>query len=206
MRETQSRIFRSVPSRLKANVTDEDGNRYQGVDEYVGVVLRGTPGYTYYYEIGEHDYTQGAENQWLMDDAMAYSNSYFDQNLMAGDANDEFYIHKTIKDEEDNDIINYGLNNNRFKIYNKNGWLNYNKAYLQLPKDVSDVIEKVTDPDGNANLTFIFNNADGTTDKVSSIEFSQNAESDIFYNPYGQRVNANTKGIVIHNGKKTINK
>jgi len=39
-----------IPSRLKANVTDENGNRYQGVDEYVGVVLRGTPGYTYHYK------------------------------------------------------------------------------------------------------------------------------------------------------------
>jgi hypothetical protein len=48
--------------------------------------------------------------------------------------------------------------------------------------------------------------ADGTTDKVSSVEFKRNCELDIFYNPYGQRVKANTKGIVISNGKKTINK
>ena len=190
-----------IPSRLKANVEG-----YTGVDEYVGVILRGTPSYTYHYEIGEHDYTQGAEGQWLMDDAMSYSGKFFEDNLMSGDANDEFYVHKTVLDNEGNEIVNYGLNNNRLKIYYKDGWLNYNKAYLQISKDVSDTIEQVTDEDGNANLTFIFNNADGTTDKVSSIEFSQNAESDIFYNPYGQRVNANTKGIVIHNGKKTINK
>lgn len=44
-----------IPSRLKANATDEYGDLYSGVDEYVGVVLRGTPGYTYYYEMGEHD-------------------------------------------------------------------------------------------------------------------------------------------------------
>ena len=195
-----------IPSRLKANTIDENGNRYQGVDEYVGVILRGTPGYTYYYEIGEHDYTQGAEGQWLMEDAMQYSNSTFEQNLMAGDANDDFYVYKTVKDEEDNDIVNYGLNNNKLKIYYKNGWLTYNKAYLQLPKDVSDAIEKNTDAEGNANLTFIFSNADGSTDKVSSIEFNRNCESDIFYNPYGQRVNANTKGIVINNGKKYVSK
>ena len=195
-----------IPSRLKANLTDADGNRYQGVDEYVGVVLRGTPGYTYYYEIGEHDYTQGAEGQWLMDDAMAYSNATFDGNLMAGDANDDFYVHQTVIDDNDNEVVNYGLNNNRFKIYHKDGWLTYNKAYLQLPKYVSDAIEGDTDAEGNANLTFVFQNADGTTDKVSSIEFNRNCESDIFYNPYGQHVSKNTKGIVINNGKKFVNK
>ena len=195
-----------IPSRLKANVTDENGNLYQGVDEYVGVVLRGTPGYTYYYRIGEHDYTQGAEGQWLMEDAMAYSNSSDTNNMLAGDANDEFYVYKTVEDEDNNEIVNYGLNSNKFKIYNKDGWLNYNKAYLQLPKYVSDAIEGDTDAEGNANLTFVFSNADGSTDKVSSIEFNQNCESDIFYNPYGQQVAPNTKGVVINNGKKFVNK
>ena len=195
-----------IPSRLKANTTDSEGNRYQGVDEYVGVVLRGTPGYTYYYEIGEHDYTQGAEGQWLMDDAMAYSNATYDGNLMAGDANDDFYVHMTVENENNDEIINYGLNAGKFKIYHKDGWLTYNKSYLQLPKYVSDAIEGDTDAEGNANLTFMFQNADGSTDKVSSIEFNRNCESDIFYNPYGQRVNPDTKGIVINNGKKTVNR
>ena len=195
-----------IPSRLKANVTDENGNLYQGVDEYVGVLLRGTPGYTYYYEMGEHDYTQGASGQWLLDDAMAYSGKLFEGNLMAGDANDDFYVFKTALDENDDEIINYGLNNGRFKIYNKNGWLTYNKSYLQLPKHVSEAIEGAEDAEGNVNLTFMFNNSDGSTDKISSVEFMKNAESDIFYNPYGQRVSKDTKGIVINNGKKFVNK
>ena len=195
-----------IPSRLMANVTDDEGNLYQGVDEYVGVVLRGTPGYTYYYEIGEHDYTQGSDGQWLMDDAMAYSGSSFEDNLMAGTANDDEYVHMTVENKNNDLIVNYGLNNGRFKIYYKDGWLTYNKSYLQLSKDVSSAIEGETDMEGNANLTLVFNNADGTTDKVSSVEFKRNSESDIFYNPYGQRVNATTKGIVISNGKKTINK
>ena len=195
-----------IPSRLKANITDENGNRYQGMDEYVGVVLRGTPGYTYYYEMGEHDYTQGAEGQWLIDDAMAYSNATNDGNLMAGDANDDFYVHMTVENENKDEIINYGLNAGKFKIYHKDGWLTYNKSYLQLPKYVSDAIEGDTDAEGNANLTFVFSNADGSTDKVSSIEFNQNCESDIFYNPYGQQVAPNTKGIVINNGRKFVNK
>ena len=137
---------------------------------------------------------------------MAYSNSSFEQNLMAGDANDEFYVYKTVEDDNNNEIVNYGLNSNKFKIYYKDGWLNYNKAYLQLPKEVSDAIERNTDADGNANLTFVFNNADGTTDKVSSVEFNRNSDSNIFYNLNGQRVSKNTKGIVINNGRKIINK
>ena len=195
-----------IPSRLKANVTNSERNLYHGVDEYVGVVLRGTPGYTYYYEIGEHDYTQGADGQWLMDDAMAYSGSSFEDNLMAGTANDDEYVNMTVENENKDLIVNYGLNNGRFKIYYKDGWLTYNKSYLQLPKNVSDAIEHNIDVEGNTNLTFVFNNADGTTDKIYSIDINRNSESDIFYNPYGQRVNANAKGIVISNGKKTINK
>jgi putative protease len=60
--------------------------------------------------------------------------------------------------------------------------------------------------DGFANLTMVFNNSDGTTDKVSVAEFTRNAEDDIFYNPYGQQVKADSKGIVISGGKKYFNK
>ena len=141
-----------------------------------------------------------------MDDAMEYSNANFEQNLMSGDANDDFYVYKTVEDEDNNEIVNYGLNAGKFKIYNKDGWLNYNKSYLQLPKDVSAAIEGDTDAEGNANLTFVFQNADGSTDNVSSVEFNRTCESDIFYNPYGQQVSKNTKGIVINNGKKFVNK
>ena len=200
------REIRYIPSRLKANATDENDNLYQGVDEYVGVVLRGTPGYTYYYEMGEHDYTQGGVGQWLMDDAMAYSGGSFVANLMAGDANDDFYVFQTVRDENDNEIVNYGLNNNRFKIYSKDGWLTYNKSYLQLPKSVSDEIERNKDSDDYANLTLVFSNSDGTTDHVSVAEFNRRSESDIVYNPMGQRVNPNARGIVIKNGKKIVNR
>ena len=135
---------------------------------------------------------------------MAYSDSWFDGNMMAGDANDDFYVYQSVLDENDNEIVNYGLNNNRFKIYSNEGWLTYNKSFLQLPQSVSDAIER--NSDGFANLTLMFSNSDGTTDKVSAAEFTQNAESDIFYNPYGQRVKANAKGIVISNGKKKVNR
>ena len=130
--------------------------------------------------------SKGTWGQWLMSDAMAYSDSWFDGNMMAGDANDDFYVYQSVLDENDNEIVNYGLNNNRFKIYSKDGWLTYNKSYLQLPKSVSDAIER---------------NKDSEDDFVT-----RNAESNIFYNPYGQRVKADTKGIVISNGKKRVNR
>ena len=69
---------------------------------------------------------------------------------------------------------------------------------------MSDAIEH--NSGGYANLTLMFSNSDGTTDKVSAVEFTKNAESDIFYNPYGQRVKADAKGIVISNGKKKVNR
>ena len=189
-----------IPSRLKANVEG-----YEDVDEYVGVVLKGTPGYTYYYRIGENDYTQGASGQWLMEQAMAASGSTETNNLMSGWAHDDRFIPTTEVDEETGGtIVNYGLNNNRFKIYSREGWLTYNKSFLQLPKSVSDAIER--NSDGSVNLTMVFENADGTTDKVSAADFIRNSEDDIFYNPYGQRVKADAKGVVIHNGRKTIKK
>ena len=138
---------------------------------------------------------------------MAYSGSSQTNNMMAGDANDDFYVHMTVMDEDSQEIVNYGLNNNRFKIYYKDGWLGYNKSYLQLPKSVSDAIERNKDSEDDfANLTLVFGNADGTTDKVSAAELIRDAGSDIFYNPYGQRVKADTKGVVISKGKKKINR
>ena len=157
--------------------------------------------------IGENDYTQGASGQWLMEQAMAASGSTQTNNHMSGWAHDDCFIPTTEEDEETGGtVVNYGLNQNRFKIYSNEGWLTYNKSFLQLPISVSDAIERNRDSNGFANLTLVFDNADGTTDRVSAVEFTRNAESDIFYNPYGQRVKADAKGIVISNGKKIFNR
>ena len=56
------------------------------------------------------------------------------------------------------------------------------------------------------HFTLVFSNSDGTTDHVSAAEFTQNSESDIFYNTMGQKVNPNAKGIVIKNRKKIVNR
>jgi hypothetical protein len=71
---------------------------------------------------------------------------------------------------------------------------------------VSDAIERNTDEDGYANLMLVFENADGTTDNISVAEFTRNADSDIFYNTMGQKVNGNAKGIIISKGHKRVNR
>ena len=54
-----------------------------------------------------------------------------------------------------------------FEIYSNDGWLTYNKSYLQLPKSVSDAIERNKDSDSEdfADLTLVFDKADGTPDR-----------------------------------------
>ena len=73
---------------------------------------------------------------------------------------------------------------------------------------MSDAIERNKDSDSEdfADLTFVFENVDGTTDRVSAVEFTRNAEGGFFFNPYGQRVKSNAKGIVISNGRKVFNR
>lgn len=185
-----------IPSRLKANVVDDEGNFYQGEDEYVGIVVRGTPGYTYYYEIGENDYTQGAEGQWLLEDAQSASKApHAGRNLMRGVADAAFVSTTEVNPETCQTMTNYGLSNNSFRKFSGPGWLNYNRSYLPLPESMS-----------NTNFSMTFTDEDGTTDVISYEEFVEESENDIFYNPNGQRVKADTKGIVINNGKKIVNK
>ena len=191
-----------VPSRLKANVTDpETGELYQGVDEYVGVILEGTPGKTYYYKMGEHDYTQGAEGQWLLEDAQ--------QNFLVG-ANDDHYVNTTTVDKETEETrINYGLKNGYFKKYVSEGFINYNKSFLSLPEELLAGDENYEENNAKG-LGFEFYELDGTTRILSAEEFSSRCEDDIFngrtYNLQGQAVGDDYKGFVIQNGKKLIRK
>ena len=191
-----------VPSRLKANVTDpETGELYQGVDEYVGIILEGTPGKTYYYKMGEHDYTQGAEGQWLLEDAQ--------QNFLVG-ANDDHYVNTTTTDKITQETkINYGLKNGYFKKYVSEGFINYNKSFLSLPEELLAGDENYEENNAKG-LGFEFYELDGTTRILSAEEFSSRCEDDIFngrtYNLQGQAVGDDYKGFVIQNGKKFIRK
>ena len=177
-----------IPSRLKANVEN-----YTGEDEYVGVVLKGTPGCTYYYQIGENDYSQG-DAQWLLTDAQSASKApHAGTNMMKGVA-DATYINTQDVDTETGQVVtNYGVNNNAFRKISGPGWLGYNKSYLPLPEDID-----------NANLSMTFTDQDGSTDTISVADFLSDCDEGYSYDLMGRKVNANAKGIIIKNGKKTI--
>lgn len=177
-----------IPSRIKAN---EEG--FQGEDEYVGIVLRGTPGATYYYQMGENDYTQGV-GQWLLEDATAAVNrSPWNNNLMRG-ANDVKLVNVTETDPQSGQTFkNYGLSNNAFHIYSKAGWLGYGKAYLSVPQNMSA-----------ANITMTFTDADGSTDSIELQNFIDNCDEGNTYDLSGKRVGGEHKGIIIQYGKKRV--
>ncbi len=177
-----------IPSRVRAN---EEG--YQGEDEYVGIVLKGTPGITYYYMMGENDYTQGI-GQWLLEDATAAANSSpWNANLMQG-AQDAKKVGPT---EVDNGTgmtkKNFGLSNGAFHAYSSTGWIGYNKAYLSVPQGFSQ-----------ANITMMFTDTDGTTESITLEEFTSQCDEGDTYDLSGRRVNNSHNGIVIQDGKKRV--
>ncbi|MDD6552135.1 MAG: leucine-rich repeat domain-containing protein [Prevotellaceae bacterium] len=189
-----------IPSRLKANVEN-----YKGVDEYVGVVLKGTPGYTYYVQMGENDYSKGADGQTTI--AMALSGSKSTNNAAKANATESTTPHAylvgaaypmDVKPEETVDGVTYktyGLKDNEFKEYESEGVIPYNKAYLRVP---------VSTTTGSAKpaLTIAFRDDDGTT----SIEHVSMEKSDdnATYNMQGMKVGASYHGLVIRGGKKFI--
>lgn len=179
-----------IPSRLKANVEN-----YVGEDEYVGVVLKGTPGCTYYYQIGENDYSQG-DSQWLLADAQSASKApHAGTNLMKGVADASFITSQEVNQETGQTVTNYGVSNNAFRKISGPGWIGYNKSYLPLPENMA-----------NANITMTFTDADGTTDTINITEFLNDCDDGDTYDLLGRRVNDSYKGIVIKNGKKIHNR
>lgn len=183
-----------VPSRLRSN---EDG--FKGYDEYVGVLLKGTPGYTYYYTIGEDDYTKGKDGQMTLEKALALSNASVPTTTATFvGANDPKYV----TPEETIDGVTYttyGLKNNEFLKYSQAGYVPYNHAYLRIPTSSTSSAKPI--------LSMIFKNADGTT----SIEQIKNDNAcgnikDVMYNLQGMKVDDSYHGVVIVNGHKYLKK
>ena len=180
-----------IPSRLKANV---DG--YKGEDQYVGIVVKGTPGATYYYEIGENDYTQGADGQWLLADIQAASKArHAGTNMMRGVSDASYIFPSEVNEETGKTMTNYGLNNNAFRLISSPGWLAYNKSYLPLPENMT-----------NSNFSLTFTDADGTTDIVNFQDFINNCDDGLSYDLSGRKVKPEDKGLVIQKGKKRLNR
>lgn len=92
---------------------------------------------------------------------------------------------------------NLGLAGGEFVGFNNAGIIGANKAYLQIPTS-----EMPTEDNGDAKLTIIIDDSD--TAAIKAIENEQYPTTISMYNIAGQRVNGSYKGIVIHNGKKSV--
>lgn len=184
-----------VPSRLRSN---EDG--FKGYDEYVGVLLKGTPGYTYYYTIGEEDYTKGKDGQMTLEKALALSNGSVPTTTATFvGANDPKYVTPEVTIDGVT-YTTYGLKDNKFCRYSKDGYVPYNHAYLRI----------ATSNTGSAKpmLNMIFKNADGTTsiEQIKDDSTFGKSTKDTMYNLQGMKVDDNYHGIVIVNGHKFFKK
>lgn len=184
-----------VPSRLRSN---EEG--FTGYDEYVGVLLKGTPGHTYYYTIGEEDYTKGKDGQMTLEKALALSNASVPTSYatLVG-ANDPKYV-TTEETVDGTTYKTYGLKNNEFCKYSADGYVPYNKAYLRIPATYS--------PAAKETVTLIFHDADGTTTSISSSILSKaKYGNDSIYDLQGMRITHPKIGkVYIQDGKKRLQK
>ena len=177
-----------IPSRLYDNFQ----NQY--FDS--GVLLKGTPGHTYYYTIGEEDYTKGKDEQMTFEKALSLTGGTLpkEEFLMR---NNQIYL-LTDGDLNNSGYNYYGLKEDKFHKYSKSGYVPYNKAYLRIPRSY---IKNNSKP-----MSMIFKNADGTT-SIQSIDIKKPSyEKDVMYNLQGMRVDDSYRGIVIVNGKKILKK
>ncbi len=155
--------------------------------EFHGVVLKGEPGATYTYHIGEHDYLSGSQTT-LSDEQMT-------GNMLVGAP-----VHVNI-DKTDGNMTNFVLKNGWFRYVSAYGELAWNKAYLQVP--TADVQTE----DGHAkNIRFVFADDDSETTGISTKTLEHEAGSDntSYYNLNGMRVASPQKGIYIRNGRKVV--
>ena len=167
-----------VPSRERAN---EEG--YTGLDTYNGVIIEGKPNKTYYYKIGERDYSQGENQEKLSEDQT---------NLLQG-AHQEQWVETEEEDEDSNPVLTYGMYDDKFRRYVSDGYINYNRAYLRIPVSVS----------GNAK-EFGFDGweGDGTATSIDRNSLSRPKQS--YYDLNGMVVKSPHKGLIISKGRKYI--
>ena len=168
-----------VPSRERAN---EEG--YTGQDTYNGVIIEGKPYKTYYYKIGERDYSQGENQEKLSEDQT---------NLLHGAHQEQWVEMEEEEDEDSNPVLTYGMYDDKFRRYVSDGYINYNRAYLRIPVSAS----------GNAK-EFGFDGweEDGTATSIDGNGLSLPKQS--YYDLNGMVVKNPHKGIFISKGRKYI--
>ena len=165
-----------VPSREMANVEG-----YSGMDSYNGVIIEGKPYTTYYYKIGEKDYSQGNEQVMLADDQV---------NLLIG-AEQEKWVTTETKDDFGDSFLTYGMYDDKFRRYISDGYINYNKAYLKIPEWISGRAKE---------LGFEGWEEPGTATSVINTGASPSSRQ--YYDLNGRAIQNPSKGIYISNGRK----
>ncbi|MBP3727252.1 MAG: leucine-rich repeat protein [Bacteroidaceae bacterium] len=184
----------------KGDVTEIDGTPFYGTylvmkpidyipsrtgvefDDYTGVVLRGTPGTTFYYKMGENDCFSDAQT------------TLSETNLLEG-APCYMHVYPTENDAA-NTYTCYGLNDGRFKVYSAEGTLAYNKAYLRIPATMTSDAKEVV---------FGFMN-DNVVTGITTVNGNANGNVNDWYTLDGRRLNAKPTqtGVYINNKKKVI--
>lgn len=158
-----------------------------------GVLIKGTPGHTYYYTIGEDDYTKGKSNQMTWEKALALTGSAIpttDVKLQGCDI-------PTLINSFEIDYC-FGLKNDKFCKYSESGIIPHNRSYLYNPHSYNINSKK--------EISLIFNNADGTTSIENITPHKNIAEKGVKYNLQGMRVDDSYHGIIIVNGHKIFKK
>ena len=160
------------------------GRRQEGglyYETYTGVVLKGTPGGTSTYRIGETE-TAVAGN--------ATSNK-----LLYATDDTRVEMTETIGGVQ---YTNLGLKQGMFKYIRPAGVIPYNHCYLQLP---TSVVGSVSSAPAKA---FKLHFDDLVTTAVEGLKPPQDNVKKTYYNLQGMRVDNPTQGIYILNGKKVI--
>ncbi len=163
--------------------------------EFHGVVLKGTPGKTYYYAIGEKDYASG--EQITHEDLMS-------QNLLVGTPVEKYVLNR---DEDENAI--FVLKKGRFQyLLDDMGVFSAQKAYLSVPRSqVQEIIDVTRNNVGGASakLSMRFENADGTTDIDGIVQTGVEKSNEGIFDLQGRRLSeTSAPGIYIVNGKKVV--
>lgn len=155
-----------------------------GVDnyEFCGVVLKGEPGTSYTYRIGENDYQSGS--QTLLSDEQTNG------NMLVGAP-----VHTTIG-MTDGDKTNFVLKGGKFRYVTQEGELGWNKAYLQIPTASYEAA-------GAKGFRLVFDEDSEITRINSAVQSIDKADTP-YYNLNGQRVEYPQHGVYIHNGKKIV--
>ena len=114
--------------------------------------------------------------------------------MMQG-ANDDRWVELSETDKATGmELTNYGLKDNKFRIFTNEGFLTYNKSYLSLPPSIANA----------KSLSLAFFNGDGTTSIVSAESFAKSCDGGDVFNLGGQRVNGSYKGFAIKGGRKVF--